>query len=431
MRRIVPFIAAAALIGGTAVAQQQLTFWSSLTYPIDVEALEAIVADFNEQNDDLEVEFVQVPGEDVTDVSRLMTAVAGGTGPDVYMLDRFTVAQRAASGLLVELTDRAAGDADAFLDYAWEEVRFDDGVYGVPFDTDVRALYYNVDMLEEAGIDPSELDPEDGVPSLERVREIAAQLDQTDEDGNYTQVGFIPWVGQGQPYTWGFAFGGDFYDEQACRVTPTDENVVASMQMVQDVALDLEPNRIQNYISTFSSGAGPIAWSGQIPPAQNPFITGRLGMVVEGDWFVANLERYAPDMSYGITYIPNHDGRVSSWSGGWSMVVPEGTEDVDAAYRFIEYITGPEGQRTYAEMTSHFPTRTELVEDASIYEGQRAFLRTILDGTTSRPPLPVGGQYWGELRSAQEQVVLDRMTPTEALERVESRVQPRLDEYCE
>lgn len=430
-RRLV-LVLAASLLLGAAAAQTELTFWTSLTYPIDVEALQAIVDDFNAANDDVVVELVQVPGSDVNDVSKLMTAVAGGTGPDIYMLDRFTVAQRAAAGLLTDLSDRVPADAgDAFLDFAWNEVLFQGAPYGVPFDTDVRALYYNRDMIADAGLDASALDPANGVPSLDEIERIAQALDQTDDAGNYTQIGFIPWVGQGQPYTWGFAFGGDFYDEAACELTPDAPEIVDSMAWVDDWAGMLGRDEVVNFVSTFSSAAGPIAWSGQIPPAQNPFITGRLGMVAEGDWFVANLERYAPDMDFGVTYLPSPTGEVASWSGGWSMVIPTGTENEDAAFRFIEHITGPEGQRTYAEMTSHFPTRTSLLEDDAIYQDRRAFLRTILDGSHSRPALPVGGQYWGELRGAQEETVLDRMTPRAALERVADRVQPRLDEYCD
>lgn len=431
LRRLTTTLAALALFAGLAFAQTNLTFWTSLTYPIDVEALQAIVDAYNESQDEIQVELVQVPGEDVTDVAKLMTAVAGGTGPDVYMLDRFTVAQRAASGLLTPLGDHIdvsrAGD---YVDYAWAEVQFDDQVWGVPFDTDVRALYYNKDMFRAAGLDPAELDRANGPITAARAMEIGMALNQTDADGNYTQVGFMPWVGQGQPYTWGFAFGGDFYDEAACRVTPTDPNVVASMQYVYDFAAALDPTRIQNFISTFSNAAGPIAWSGQIPPAQNPFITGRLGMIVTGDWFVANMERYAPDIDFGVTYIPTPDASVSSWSGGWAMVVPTGTDDVSAAMGFVDFITGVEGQRIYTRDTSHLPTWQALLDEEELYQGERAFLKTLLQGSNSRPPLPVGGMYWGELRGAQEEVVLNRMTAGDALQRVFDRVQPRLEEYC-
>lgn len=51
---------------------------------------------------------VQVPGDE-TDVSKLMTAVRGGVGPDVYHLDRFTTSQRAAGSGRGERTLVVAG----------------------------------------------------------------------------------------------------------------------------------------------------------------------------------------------------------------------------------------------------------------------------------------------------------------------------------
>ena len=82
---------------GAAQAQdvREVTFWTGHGEP-DLSVLQSIVDSFNEENPDIRVELVQIPPGDVTDVTRLMTAVRGGTGPDVYMLDRFIVAQRAA-----------------------------------------------------------------------------------------------------------------------------------------------------------------------------------------------------------------------------------------------------------------------------------------------------------------------------------------------
>ena len=48
-----------------------------------------------------------VPGSE-TDVAKLITSIRGGVAPDVYMADRFTVAQRAAEGVLAELPASAA-----------------------------------------------------------------------------------------------------------------------------------------------------------------------------------------------------------------------------------------------------------------------------------------------------------------------------------
>ena len=182
------------------------------------------------------------PGTE-TEATALITAVRGGTGPDVYMLDRFTVAQRAADGLLEDLTQFDDNPLEGYIAFAAEEATFDGKAYALPFDTDTRALYYNIGMLEEAGIDPAELDPANGPVTWDRVMEIANQLNEDDADGNYTRMGFIPWQtwsnGQGWHYTYGFSWGADFFDEAGCRVTPDDPNNVEAFQWIYDQAAAL------------------------------------------------------------------------------------------------------------------------------------------------------------------------------------------------
>ena len=171
---------------GTESQSSKVVFWTSHGPP-DNGVLENIVKAYNATNPAVQVEFVQVPGSE-TDVTSLMTAVRGGTGPDVYMLDRFTVAQRASDGLLEDLTaDLAKLDSNLknkYLPFAWEEAQYRGKTYGLPFDTDTRGLFYRKDMLREVGIDPAELDKSSGKPiTLARLEEIARLLDKKDAQG--------------------------------------------------------------------------------------------------------------------------------------------------------------------------------------------------------------------------------------------------------
>ena len=159
-----------------------------------------------------------MPGSE-TDVAKLMTAVRGGTGPDVYFLDRFTVAQRAAAGVLTDLTDMVKkadpNMASKYVDYAWAETQFKGKTFALPFDTDSRVLFYNKDMIKAAGFDPAMFDPSKGPLTIDEVQKIAFKINKTDKNGAYTQVGFIPYdtaYSQGWHYTWGFDFGGKFAD---------------------------------------------------------------------------------------------------------------------------------------------------------------------------------------------------------------------------
>ncbi len=408
--------------GGAPV---EVVFWNQHSNPVDVAAINQIVADFMAANPDVTVKVVPVPGDE-TDVTKLMTAVRGGTGPDVYLFNRPFIAERAATGILSDITDYVQADnlLEQYLPFTQQEITFKDRVYGLPFDTDVRALYYNKTLLSEAGVDLAEFDPANGPISLERVAEIAQMLDETDESGAYTRVGFIPWLEQGWHYTWGFAFGGSFYDKDACAVTPTDEKVVAAFQFLYDWAERMGADKVQTFRDTYMPQGAP--------PESHPFLTGRVAMMVSGDWMLAQFAEFTPDLDYGITYIPVPAGNpITSWSAGWSLVSPTGAKHPDEAYRFMKYMTGPEGQRVYVKTTKHLPTWASLLDEADLFEGDHQFFRTLLPDSASLPPVPAGAAYWDALSTAQEQVTLNVKQPAEALQEVIDRMQPILDPLCQ
>src|ERR687898_1234669 len=130
-----------ALRANPAYARQasEVTFWTTHTPP-DLDALQAIVDAFNAENTDVQVTLTQKVGAE-TDTTALMTAVRGGVGPDVYMLDRFIVAQRASEGVLQDLSEFMGGEdfSEIHIPFAWAEANFNGKPYALPFDTDARA----------------------------------------------------------------------------------------------------------------------------------------------------------------------------------------------------------------------------------------------------------------------------------------------------
>lgn len=422
MNRFRSAVLGVSVLMGLAMAQTPVTFWTSSTNPQDLSALKNIVAGFNKANPKYAVKLVQVAGSE-TDAAKLTTAVAGGTGPDVYMLDRFTIAERAAAGLLEDLsTFKAESLASTYLPYAWAETQFKGKTYGLPFDTDARVLYYRKDMLKAAGVDPAVLDASKGVPSIKLIQDISNKINKTDSSGAYTQLGFIPWFNQGWHYTWGWAFGGKFYDAKACKVTPNDSGVVAGFQFLYDWAKGLDPQKVQSFVSTY---APP-----NYPDAQDPFVTGKLAMVVTGDWFLATLAKNAPSMDYGVTYIPTPDGKKTTWAGGWSMVIPKGAKQSAGAWEFLKYIAGAPGQRIYTKQSAHLPTLKALLNDNTLYEKNHLFFKNLLPSANSRPPLPVGGLYWDELTTAMNKMTLNQAEPKAALDEAASRVNAQLEQFC-
>jgi multiple sugar transport system substrate-binding protein len=408
----------------------EVKFWTSHTPP-DSDTLAKIVDSFNQANPDICVKMTIVPGSE-TDVAKLTTAIRGGVAPDVYMADRFTVPQRAAEGVLTELPAEAASLKDQYLEMAWDETQFQGKTYALPFDFGARALYYNKDLIKAAGEDPAQLDISKGPLTIDTVVKIADKITTLDSSGNYDVMGWVPGgpgpggnagaLDQGWHYTWGFVYGGKFADLAACKVTPTDAGVVAGFQFLYDWAKAHDPEKVSRWVST------------NLPPnagaQQNPFVTGKLAMVITGDWRIGEMAKNAPNTDYGITYIPVPKAGDESvtWDGGWSMALIPDSKVPDQAVKFIEYITGPEGQKVYTQETGHLPTLKLLLEDASIYAERSKVFLELAKVATNRPALSVGAIYWDALTSAQGSVELNAKEPQAALQEVQDTVQPRLDE---
>jgi multiple sugar transport system substrate-binding protein len=403
-------------------------FWTEHTPPAS-DSLAGIVEDFNQANPDICVRMTIVPGSE-TDIAKLLTAIRGGAAPDVYLADRFTVPQRAAEGVLAELPEAAAMAGD-YLEFAWAETQYQGATYALPFDTDARALFYNIDLIEAAGQDASVLDIENGAPTIDEVLAIADAVTTETSAGDYDVLGFLPGgpgpggqpgaIDQGWHYTWGFAHGGSFADIEACQVTPTDPGVVAGFQFLHDFAQERDPEKLTRWAST------------NVPPnpsgSQQAFVTGKLAMVITGDWRIAEMAQYKPDVNYGFTYIPvpNEGDEPATWAGGWSVAMIPDSAEAEQAWAFMQYIAGPEGQATYTKETAHLPTLTALLEDASLYDEQHAQFLDFLEVAHNRPPLAVGAIYWDALTAAQGAVELNTAEPQAALQEVADSVQPQLD----
>ena len=411
----------------------QVVFWTTHS-GLGFEAMEQIGEAYNAMDTGHTVEIIQRPpsSSNETDSAALITAVRSGEGPDVYLLDRFIVGERAASGLLENITPlmEAAGDStdltETYAGFAAEEAQYDGGIYALPFDTDLRALFYNVKMLEEAGADMAAWDKANGPMTWDSISELLLSLDVADDNGALTQAGFVPYFSQGWHYTYGFAFGGDFFDYENCEVTPDAELNLQGYQWVQDYC---EAAGFQELYDFRQPSSRPGS-----SPTDSPFIQGRLGAMISGNWEFAGFKEYAPDTEYNFTFtpVPNEGDPSITWAGGWSTVIPAGAKNPEGAYDFMKYMTGAEGQRTYVEINNNLPTNLELLSDVELLGEDLAWFAEQFDTTRNRPVLPVGARYWDEMTAAWELIYTGESSPEDAMATAKQNTMADMDAggYC-
>jgi multiple sugar transport system substrate-binding protein len=410
-----------------------VVFWTTHT-DLGFEALTKIGEDYNAQSDAFTVEVVQRPPAEVTDSSSLITAVRGGEGPDVYLLDRFIVAERAAQGLLQDLSGlmEDSGDnpelTDRYVEFAAAEAIYNGAPYALPFDTDVRMLFYNTRMLKDAGVDTSGWAPENGAITLDEAGEAFNKLNVV-EGGKFSQVGFVPYFNQGWHYTYGFLFGGEFFDYENCEVTPDNEGVLAGAQWVQDYCVANDADMMYAFIqNAMRPGA---------PPTDNPFVQQRMGGMISGNWMFAQLPNYmgdaAKDVAYTLIPVPKAGDESATWAGGWSGVVPQGAKNTEGGYDFARYLCGVEGSRTYVEINNNLPVLNDLLADKELLgEDLMWCVENLFPTTHFRPPLPVGAKYWDELTTAYQAIYLNQATPADAYAQAKENTQSEMEAggYC-
>src|SRR5438309_4980485 len=162
-------------------------------YPVGVSGplnklMTEMVNDFNAAHPGIRVEPV-FAGNYVQTMAKAMTAVLGGTPPDVAVLDTpelFSLLDRDAIIPLDEFIAQSGGKAwlDDFYQALLLNAQAGGHVYSIPWQRSTPIFYYNRDMFSKAGLDPSR-----APKNWTELVEYAQKLTIRDAGGAVTQWG--------------------------------------------------------------------------------------------------------------------------------------------------------------------------------------------------------------------------------------------------
>ena len=370
------------------------------------------------------------------DPQRLLCAVAGGDPPDVVWFDRFAVGEWAARGAFRSLQDFLERDLaerpddpmtlhpERFFPPCWQESLYNGELFGVPSDTDNRALYYNLDILEKYQdelIPAGCTDPDDpakvGPPrTWAQLRAATRIMTEHDAAGILRQVGFIPNFGNSWLYIYGWLNGGAFMTEdgRTCTINaPEIVDAIAYMTELYDLMGGAE--EVMAFQSALQTGD------------LDPFVSGKVAMKVDGDWFLPTIANRKREFRFGVVPAPAPEGKPRfGWCGGWAFVIPKGTKHPEEAWCFIKYLVSRRAYeiRNDAEaeqirgagsiFVPRMSSRMDITEwamehylysdptvEQTFKDGMRVFVG-ILPQSKFRPVTPVGQILWNEQVRAME-----------------------------
>lgn len=399
------------------------------------EGVRAAVAEFERRHPHIRVKIGSPGGTADIDPQKLLTAVAAGTPPDLILQDRFTISGWAARGAFLPLNDLVEQDninKEDFYHACWNEGVYQGKLYGLSYNTDVRGLYYNRDLLKEYGYDRP---PE----NWEELKRYSSTMTEREGKNFYRRVGFAPLWGNSWLYMYGWLNDGRFLSEDGRRCTMNEEPVVEALRWLKEC---------YDAIGGFSNVRG-FEEAGGFGGGVDPFITGKVVMIINGNWVLDDIARYKPDLNFGIAGPPPPKGKDSiSWSGGFAMAIPAASKHIDEAWELAKWLTLEEGwiytgrkQKEYnksigqdfyipilscqrdlnEKMFELFPMPNDNMQEA-----MNKFL-ALMEVSKYRPVTPVGRVLWDEQVAAADFALQGLKSPEEALNDSARRVQEELN----
>ena len=303
------------------------------------------VKKFEEANPGIKLNLEVVSWNDIYTV--VSTRISNNNAPDILNIDTF--ADYANEGLLLPVSDYCPDElfADFFPSFIEQSVI--DGVcWAVPDLASARALYYNADILEEAGVD---------VPTTWAELEDACQAIIDAFGGEIYPWGIDMTTDEGQAafayYAWGN--NGGFTDAEGNWTVNCDENVAA----------------VEYAIGLYNKGfTNPNPATQTRYDLQDMFGAGKLAMVIAPN----SLPTYIADKGYtGVNYavadIPHNEGATSSSVGVMDRIMafkddaaPDQAARNEAIGKFLSFFYDPENYVGWVSMEDFLPAVNSAVE---------------------------------------------------------------------
>src|SRR5919112_5105901 len=305
------------------------------------------VKDFEKLHPNIDIKLETVPAEQAAQV--LTTRIAGNNAPDVAFVNASDTADYAARGALVDLTDYISRSdvvkPDDYVDAFKTFVTYEDKMWGLPTDGETTGLFYRTDMFEAAGID--------GPPKTwDEFEAAAAALTDSAKD----QYGYELFASEAAYYwyPWLYQAGGDLLGEDGKEVLFTSDEA----RQAADFYVNLAKYSPKDYLNSNS-------YDGRVAFAQ-----GQVAMYMAGAWFAGVMQDEIPqiDGKWASAPLPDGPAGCKTTIAGDALIMPNQTENSDAAWLWMESLSRPEqiAKMTYKTQGTLLPPLNSLLESDEI-----------------------------------------------------------------
>jgi len=347
--------------------------------PDEAGGLQTLLDRFNKENKgEIQVKWRQMPASSAEFFEQMQAELQSGRSTmDVIGGDVVWPAQFAANDYILDLSDRfTAKMQQDYLEGPVQAVQYEGKTYGVPWFTDAGMFYYRKDLLEKSGFSEPPKTWDEMKRMSEKVRADSG-----------TRYGFVFQGAQDEggvvdalEHIWNA--GGDVLDGN--RVIIDSPESAEGLNLRRSLITDgVAPQASGDYTTQESQASFT---NGDVVFMRNwPFVYGLLSD--------PEISRVKPgQVDIGALPVAGEGDTGFSGLGGWNFMVNASAEDkIEEIWAFIEFMSAPEQQQTFAVQSARLPTLKSLYDDDEVLDRLPVAKlgREALQNTRPRPVSPL------------------------------------------
>lgn len=316
-----------------AQASGEVRLTGGTASPEEEELLRQALDAFAQEFPDITVNYEPIPDQYLV---RLQTDIAAGNAADVFYLQIEFAQDFMSRGVVLPIDDYMAADGVSDSDYypgLINAFKWEGQTYGLPKDWSPLGMVYDPAALEAAGA---------SVPTTWDELRAAGQalLDANGVPGIVLDPNFDRFV------MFLYQAGGNVTNEDVTEITLDAPEATEALEFFYGL--------YQDGIIATSADTG-AQWPG------DAFAQGLSSIVFEGNWLFPFLETTAPDLEFGVAEPPaGAQQGTPAFTVAYSIF--NGTQNPDAAWALVRYMTGPEGMATWTSLGLAMPSRPDLAD---------------------------------------------------------------------
>ena len=344
---------------------------------------------------------------------QILTAMAGNTPIDLISVDQIWLGEFAQGGFLSDLTSltNSWNRSSEWYKANWDGGIYNGKVYGIWAWTDVRAMWYWKDLLNQSGVNPKSLKTWNGY--LEAAKKIENFTNGKGVEAMHL-VGASHSPDMWYPYLW--MMGGEIVKQKTGH-----------------------PQKGSYWFPSYNSTEGVRALeflrdqvNAGIKPQINhfwgqEFADRKFAVMLEGSWILGRFnstEGNGFDKNVGMISmfpVPKTGDTSATMMGGWMLGIPQTSSNKALSWELLTIMVQPEVLAPMLEKYAYLPTQKPIAEGQYSSDLSKTIpyyreLISMLAIGHSRPSIAEYPQIADNIRQAIDEVYLGQKEPKQALD---------------